>query len=39
MELPAQKGILRFSSAEQARYLHDPDQDVDIHFDFREYNT
>ena len=39
MELPAQKGILRFSSAEQARYLHDPDKDVDIHFDFREYNT
>jgi hypothetical protein len=36
MELPAQKGILWISNAEQAtppRYLHNPDKDVDIHFD------
>ncbi len=40
MELPAQKGILRISNAEQAmppRNLHNPDKDVDIHFDQTTY--
>ena len=40
MELPAQKGILQISNVEQAvppRYLHDPDKDEDLHFDFMAY--